>query len=674
LEHQNLSLLLNITVALLWAFGGGVLARRLGLPSLVGYLLAGVAIGPFTPGFIGDTAQIAELAEIGVVFLMFGVGLHFSLRDLWDVRKVAVSGALLQTGIATVLAFFLSRSWGWSGNAGLVLGLAVSVASTVVLLRGLMDHGLLNTPHGRVAVGWLVLEDLLTVLILVLLPPLFSTTGGNVGASITFGVLKAAAFVLLIIGVGGRLLPWILMKITFTRSRELFILSVVAIAMGTAVGSAEIFGVSLALGAFLGGVVLGRSSTSHHISAEIAPFRDVFTVLFFVSVGMLVNPGYLLSNLRHVLELTLLIMLGKGVLTILLGCVLPAPPRTMVVVAAGLSQIGEFSFLVGQAGVSLGILTQDQYSLILAGAVISIMFNPLMFRAILPVERLLRRLGFLWRLMERRVGVEPVVAGGMEGHVVIIGAGRVGGYLVSVLQQVGTPALVVESDPERMAEMNRRQIPVLYGDAANSEILDHAWLERAAALVVTVADDPVAEMVIAFARRVAPALPVVARTGTAQGVMRLSKLGAAVVINPELEGGLEVMRHTLLLLGLPAIRVQEYADQVRRDHYNVEAPTAGERKILAQMTAAVRGMEVVWRKCEATSSLAGTTLAEADLRRRFGLSVVAIIREGEIIANPDSSVLLLDGDTVGLLGTKEQVASAEGQFTPSAAGNKEGRS
>ena len=300
MEHHNLSLLLNITMALVWAFAGGVLARRLGLPAIVGYLLAGVAIGPFTPGFIGDTAQISQLAEIGVVFLMFGVGLHFSLRDLWDVRKVAVPGAIFQMITSTVLAYALARSWGWSPDAGLVLGLAASIASTVVLLRGLMDNVLLNTSYGRVAIGWLVLEDLATILILVFLPPLFSDSG-NVGLSVTWGLLKAGSFVLIILMVGPRLLPWLLMKITFTRSRELFILSVVAIAMGTAVGSAELFGVSLALGAFLGGVVLGRSSTSHHISAEIAPFRDVFTVLFFVSVGMLVNPGYLLKNMLPVL-------------------------------------------------------------------------------------------------------------------------------------------------------------------------------------------------------------------------------------------------------------------------------------------------------------------------------------------------------------------------------------
>ncbi|UFS70223.1 cation:proton antiporter [Geomonas sp. RF6] len=663
MEHHNLSLLLNITMALVWAFAGGVLARRLGLPTLVGYLLAGVAIGPFTPGFIGDTAQIGQLAEIGVVFLMFGVGLHFSLRDLWEVRKVAIPGAVIQMTGSTVLAFALALSWGWSPRAGLILGLAVSIASTVVLLRGLMDNGLLNSTHGRVAVGWLVLEDLATILILVLLPPLFSQGEGGT-ASVIWGLLKAAGFVVLILVVGRRLLPWLLMKITFTRSRELFILSVVAVALGTAVGSAEIFGVSLALGAFLGGVVLGRSSTSHHISAEIAPFRDVFTVLFFVSVGMLVNPHYLLTHIRQVLELTALIMIAKTALTLFLGFILPAPPRTMIVVAAGLSQIGEFSFIVGQAGVSLGILQQEQYSLILAGAVLSIMLNPFMFGAIGPLERGVRRVGFLWRLMARRIGAEQSPPADREGHVVIIGSGRVGGYLVYVLEHMGIPALVVENDPAKMNDLNSRGIPVLYGDAANSEILDHASLAKARALVVTVSDEAAAEIVVAFARQSAPALPVIVRGMTVKGVERLAELGATVVIHPELEGGLEIMRNTLLFLGIPAVQVQEYADEVRRDHYDLDVSTVGEQRVLAQMMAAVRGMEVVWRKVGGNSAVAGTTLAQADLRRRIGVSLIAIIRGSEIITNPDPSEVLQVGDTVGLLGTKKQVSAAEGLINP----------
>ena len=389
---HDLHLLINIAVALVTAFAGGLAARRLGLPTIVGYLLAGLAIGPFTPGFVGDVEDISQLAELGVIFLMFGVGLHFSLRDLWAVRAVAVPGAVSQILISTGLGFALTQLWGWSSSAGLVLGFAVAIASTVVLLRSLTDNGLLNTLAGQVAVGWLVLEDLATILILVLLPAL---VGGDQAASwqtVALALFKAALFVGLMLVVGARLFPWLLTRIAFTRSRELFILAVVAVAVGVALGSAELFGVSLALGAFLAGVVLGESAISHQIGAEVVPFRDVFTVVFFVSVGMLVNPVYAFANAGQVLALTALIMIGKPVFTVLMGLVLPASGRTMLVAAAGLGQIGEFSFIVGQTGVALGVLTQDQYSLILAGALISIVLNPLLFRLLPLSERALRRL------------------------------------------------------------------------------------------------------------------------------------------------------------------------------------------------------------------------------------------------------------------------------------------
>jgi monovalent cation:H+ antiporter-2, CPA2 family len=443
---HDLPLLIDIAVALVTAFAGGLLARRVGLPPIVGYLLAGMAIGPFTPGFVGDVASISQLAELGVIFLMFGVGLHFSLRDLWAVRAIAIPGALTQILIATALGFALTQVWGWSSAAGLVLGFAVSIASTVVLLRNLTDNGLLNTLHGQVAVGWVVLEDLATILILVLLPALF---GGEQGASwqtIGFALLKAALFVGLMLVVGARLLPWLLTRIAFTRSRELFILAVVAVAVGIALGSAALFGVSLALGAFLAGVVLGESDISYQIGAEVVSFRDVFTVVFFVSVGMLVNPAYLFANAGQVLALTALIVVGKPLFTVLAGLILPASGRTMLVVAAGRGQIGEFSFIVGQTGVALGVLTQDQYSLILAGALLSIVLSPLLFRLLPPSERTLQRLPALWRRLDRQGRAPQLAEPTLTDHVVIVGAGRVGEHIVTVLERLSIPRLVVEID------------------------------------------------------------------------------------------------------------------------------------------------------------------------------------------------------------------------------------
>ncbi len=452
---HEVPILVNITVALAVAFVGGFIAQRFKLPPLVGYLLAGIAIGPFTPGFVGDLSTIEQLAELGVIFLMFGVGLHFSLRDLWAVRETAIPGALLQMTITTALGILLTHLWGWSLASGVVLGLAISIASTVVLLRNLMDQGLLNTSHGQVAVGWLVLEDLATVLILVLLPALFSNTTQPLWQSAGLALLKAGAFAALMLFAGTRVIPWLLLRVAHLRSRELFTVAVVVITVGTAIGATSFFGVSLALGAFLAGVVVNESALSHQVGAEVLPFQETFSVLFFVSVGMLVNPVALWMHAREVLTLTALIVLGKFLITLLLGLLFPRPARTTLVIAAGLCQIGEFSFLLGLTGVSLKLLTQEQYSFLLAGALLSIALNPFVFRALPWIEARLRVFPAFWSLLDRHGPAQKPVAESLRDHVVVIGCGRVGQHLVDVLGQLGIPRLVVELDVGRVAELGR---------------------------------------------------------------------------------------------------------------------------------------------------------------------------------------------------------------------------
>jgi len=658
--HHEISLLANLAIALVVAFVGGLLARQIGLPTIVGYLLAGMAIGPFTPGFVGDVEDIRQLAEIGVIFLMFGVGLHFSLKDLWDVRQVALPGAMLQMVIATGLGFALSQLWGWAPLSGLMLGLSISIASTVVLLRGLMDNGLLSTTAGRIAVGWLVMEDLATVLILVMLPILFGGHNEQSLWSAILSLLKVALFVTVVLFIGRRLLPKLLDVIVATRSRELFILAAVAIALGTAFGAAAFFDVSLALGAFLAGVVLNETQFSHQIGDDVLPFRETFAVIFFVSVGMIVNPVYLWANAGQVLALTALIVLGKAFFTQLLGFVLPASGRTMLIVAAGLSQIGEFSFILGQAGVTLGLLTPEQYSLILAGSLLSIMVNPLMFRSIKTVERVMQRMSpQLWERFDQHPLQPADLALPREGHVVVVGYGRVGQHIVNVLERLGVPRLVIEIDSGRAAEFNARGIPTLFGDAANSDVLIHAGLERARALVVTLPDETATEMVVAAARKIAPNLPIIARAATTKGVGRLLNLGAHDVIHPELEGGLEVMRHTLLCLGYPATQVQGYTDAVRRDEYDTTVSSDAEHQALDQMVRAARGIEIAWRLVSEQSPIVGQTLAEANIRARTGASVIALIRNQQLIANPKSSTVFQAGDLLGLIGDREQIAAAE---------------
>jgi monovalent cation:H+ antiporter-2, CPA2 family len=656
---HEVTLLINIAVALVVAFIGGILARRIGLPTIVGYLLAGIAIGPFTPGFVGDTETISQLAELGVIFLMFGVGLHFSLKDLWRVRSIAIPGALGRMLITTLMGFGLSQWWGWTPASGLVIGLAISIASTVVLLRGLTDNGLLNTPPGQAAVGWVIVEDLATVLILVLLPSLVNTSDGFNWLQLGITLLKAAGFVILALFAGTRFIPWLLMRIAHTRSRELFILAILAITLGIALGAAELFGVSLALGAFVAGIVVSESPLSHQVGADVLPFRDAFAVLFFVSIGMLVNPSYLLNNIGEILALTALIVLGKALVTLLMGAVLPWSALTTLVLSAGLSQIGEFSFILGQEGLSLGLLERDQYSLILAGALLSITLNTPMFRLIHPMEKWLQQFPVAWRLFNRHSPLPVHEEATHTNHVVIVGYGRVGRHIVSLLQELGIPHLVVEADAQRVEELNQRGISTLFGDAANSEILTHTGLKHARALVVAGPDEASSELVVATARDLAPGLPIIARASTEDGIDRLAELGAQEIVHPELEGGLEIVRYTLLQLGFPLQEIYRYTDAVRRDHYDLTINTDEEHRLLQDLLDAAHSIEIKWFRLQPENPLIGQTLANASLRSRTGASVVAILRDGQLMANPKSITAFQAGDRIGLIGDQEEIEAAE---------------
>jgi CPA2 family monovalent cation:H+ antiporter-2 len=656
---HEVTLLINIAVALAVAFFGGVLARRIGLPTIVGYILAGIFIGPFTPGFVGDMETISQLAELGVIFLMFGVGLHFSLHDLWKVRAIAIPGALGRMAITTLLGFGLSRLFGWSIPTGIVIGLSISIASTVVLLRALMDNGLLNTQHGQAAVGWVIVEDVATVLILVLMPTLVPTSAGFNWGQLGLTLLKASAFFVVALFAGARLIPWLLLRIANTRSRELFILAILVIALGIALSAAELFGVSLALGAFVAGVVVSESPLSLQVGADVLPFREAFAVLFFVSIGMLVNPDYLLNNIGSILAITGLIVVGKALVTLLMGFVFPWPARTTLVLAVSLSQIGEFSFILGQEELGLGLLNQSQYSLILAGALLSIILNTPAFRLIDPLEKWLRRFPAVWKLLDRQGPPLPDTRKSMEEHVVIVGYGRVGRHIVSLLGEMEIPHLVVEADSHRIEELDQLGVPNLYGDAANSEVLDHAGLSHARALVVAGPDEDASTLVVTAARDLAPDLPIIARATSEEGTKRLAQLGAQHVIHPELEGGLEIMRHTLLQLGFPLQEIYRYTDAVRRDHYDMRVNTEEEHRLLHELIEAAKGIEIKWFRLSTGSLLIGQTLANANLRAKTGASVVALLREGRLVANPKSSTIFQSSDRIGLIGDREEIEAAE---------------
>ena len=659
---HNFSLLENIALALGAAFAGGLVFQRIGLPTIVGYLLAGVAIGPFTPGYIGDAQTIGELAELGIIFLMFGVGLHFSFADLWKVRDIAIIGTLGQMVTLQAMGFALAWYWGWSPLAGMMLGLAVSIASTIVMLRGFMDFGLLNTSHGRVAIGWRVMEDIATVLILLVIPNLSASKVPTDWRSVGTTLLAALGFMVFMLYAGKRFIPWLLLRVAHTRSRELFILAILAISLGIALGSSLLFGVSLALGAFVAGAVVSESPLSHRIASDLLPFREAFSVLFFVSIGMMLDPHYLLDNIKPVLILTCLVVFGKFLVAGAWVLPFPRPARTALVVAAGSSQIGEFSFILGQTGLSLGLLGKDQYSLILAAALLSIVANPLMLRAIDPMERVLRKFKPVWRWLNRYGEAHAPVDASVADHVVVVGYGRVGTHTVDVLGELKIPYLVIDSRIERIERLAKKGVPTLLGDTANSDILEHAALRRARLLVVTLPEEAATELTVAAARDIAPQLPIIARAATRNGVKRLSELGANLVIHPELEGGLQVIRHTLLHLGFPMQEVRRFAETVRKEHYDVLVKSQGEQKLLRELLDASELLDISWRKIPENCPLVGKTQAETLMRIHTGANVVAIMREGRLLLNPSMDTVFLAADRLGLLANAEQVEAVDRMY------------
>jgi len=665
--EQDVSLISTIAVGVAAALLCGYIARLVRLPTIVGYLIGGVLVGPSTPGFVADADAAFQAAELGVIFMLFGVGLHFSLSDLASVRRVAVPGAIAQMVISASLGWFVAHElWGWSTGASFVLGLAISIASTVVLLRGLGDNGLLNSSGGKVAVGWLILEDLATVAILVLLPAIVggpdTPDGAGIDvAGIAWALGKAVIFIALVLVVGVHILPWVLKLIVRTRSRELFLLAVVALAAGTAYGAYDLFGVSFALGAFLAGVVIGGTSINHQVEAEVLPFRDMFAVLFFVSVGMQVDLGVVVDELDKVLTLAGIVVAGKTVITLLLSLPLPRAGRQLAVVAAGLSQIGEFSFIVGQAGVSLDLIDSDQYALILAAAVVSIVVNPFMYGLIPAFERTLLRAPYTGSRMHAADPGSDDAAPAMTGHVVVVGYGRVGRQTVQVLRELDCDLLVVDIDGPALEVAEADGLRVLFGDASNSDILDHAGLTAARALVVTVPNQTAAELIVGAASSLAPTLAIVSRAGSLAGVRRLHDLGARHVINPELEGGLEIVRHALVELSFPVSRLQQYVDAVRRDAYQgrYDGDDADAARALDQLLAATRSVDVAWFTIPAGSALGGCTLGQSGVRSVTGASVVAILRNGTTVTNPSPDIPLEHGDVLGVIGAPNELLAVE---------------
>jgi CPA2 family monovalent cation:H+ antiporter-2 len=574
--HTNIDLILTLTGGLAAALILGYVTQRLGLSPIVGYLLAGIAVGPNTPGFVANRHLAEQLAEVGVILLMFGVGLHFHLKELLAVRRIAVPGAVVQSLLATALGTVTGGAFGWGWSAGLVYGMAISVASTVVLIRVLADAHDLHTPTGHIAVGWLVVEDLFTVIVLVLLPALFGERGaGGLPLALLLTALKIGLLVAVTFVLGGRLIPWLLGRVAATGSRELFTLTVLVVALGIAVGSARLFGVSMALGAFLAGMAVGRSDFSLRAATDALPMRDAFAVLFFVSTGMLFNPRSLLEAPWLVMVTLGIVVLGKPLAALGIVLALGYPVRVALAVAVALAQIGEFTFMLAALGRGLDVLPEPATNALVGTAIVSISLNPLLYRLVDPAEAWLARrprLG-LW-LGRPTTSPAPTSAGtptrrdterAARHRAVIVGYGPVGRTLSRLLRDNDIEPTVIEMNLEMVHRLREEGLPAVYGDAGHRDTMEAASVSRAASLLLTASSLRNAAEMIRLARELNPKVHVLVRCSYLREQAALRKAGADEVFSGEGEVALAITETVLRELGATPEQIDRERDRVRDD-------------------------------------------------------------------------------------------------------------
>lgn len=588
---ENLPLLTTIAAAFAAAWVLGLITQRIGLSPIVGYLLAGVVIGPYTPGFVGDEHLAQQLAEVGVILMMFGVGLHFHLKDLIAVKGVAIPGAIGQSLAATVVAMVAFHFFGWSWKSGMVFGMAMAVASTVVLLRVLMDKDMLNTSHGHVAVGWLIVEDIFTVLALVFVPMMAvdaalpadaaaagthaaaAATGGGGGlATIGIALAKLVALVAIVLFAGSRVVPWVLAQVAKLRSRELFTLTVLVLSIAIAVGSAVFFGASVALGAFLAGMVVAHSPTSHQAAADAMPMRDAFSVLFFVAVGMLFDPAFLLEEPWMIACALAIVLVVKPLAALIIVAVLGYPGRTALTVAIGLAQIGEFSFILGQVAFEHNLIPDEARHILVAAAMISITLNPLLFGSLDRIERWVQRRPLLWKLLnarsERRQNAinakaQPAIVAAEKPLAVIVGYGPVGRVVDALLRDAGFHTVIVEMNMHSVESLVKAGRSAIYGDATRPDILDQAGVRRAAYLVVTLPHSASRADLVQAAREINPTMNIIIRARYLAEGDALRLAGSTRTVFEEGETGIAIARQVMELRGINPATCDKMLDAIR---------------------------------------------------------------------------------------------------------------
>lgn len=636
----------DIVIIVVAALVGALIAQRLRQPLILGYIAAGIVVGPNTGGVtVGDIHEIELLAEIGIALLLFALGLEFSLSELKPVRRIALFGTPVQLIFTIIFGVLLGRWLGWPLISSIWLGALISLSSTMVTLKTLMSRGLLGTLSSRVMIGMLIVQDLAVVPMMIILPKLSSPESGL--PLLLLAAVKSAAFLALMWYLGRKLLPWLLAHVAQWNSRELFILTITAIGLGIGYATWKA-GLSFAFGAFVAGMVLSESDFGHQALSDIIPLRDIFGLLFFTSVGMLLDPAFLLANWQEILALVAAVSLCKGLIFFLLARHFGYRNIVPLAVGLGLFQIGEFAFVLAREGLASKAITQDMYSLLLAMSVLSMVLTPLAAAVTAPLYQVRKRF-----FRHEPVQTENLPAAGLKEHVVIAGGGRVGQHVAQVLTQIGIPFVLIELSHQRMLECKAAGCPVIYGDMSQPTVLKASRLKRARLLLITTPSVVTSQFIIQQAHQLRPDLHIIARANGIEQAQALYARGVYMAVLPEMEAGLEIARQALLHLEIPVTAIQQYTDAVRQELY---APLHqdGSRQLLAMLGGIKNLLEISWFEIPPGSPLLGKSIAEAAVRTKTGASIVGIIHDGAFQSNPQISCVFQAGDLVAVVGSLQE--------------------
>ena len=647
----------DIAIIVVAGLIGGLIAQQLRQPLILGYILAGVMVGPFTGGVtVSEIHDIELLAEIGVALLLFALGLEFSLKELRPVRNIALIGTPIQILLSMALGFGIGQMLGWEWYASLWFGGMIALSSTMVILKTLMSQGRLGTLSSRVMIGMLIVQDLAVVPLMIILPQLNRPGAGL--SVLGWAALKATLFLVLMILVGTRVIPRLMARIAAWNSRELFLLAITAIGLGIGYVT-YLFGLSFAFGAFVAGMVLSESDYSHQALSDIIPLRDLFGLLFFVSVGMLLDPAFLIANLGTILLVVLMIAVGKGLIFSALSSLFGYGNVVPLAVGLGLFQVGEFSFVLARVGLSTNSITNDLYALTLTTAIMTMIVTPFVSGLTAPLYAFRKR----WFKHEPLQTIN-LPKTGLYGHVVVAGGGRVGQYVAQVLQRLELAFVIIELDYRRVEQAKEASFPVIYGDAAQKIVLEAARVKDACLILVTTPAITTTQSIVDQVRLLNSAVHIVARAEDVEQMQALHEHGVYEVVQPEFEAGLEITRQTLLHLNIPATEIQKFTDAIRHELYAPLYQTHNKYQTVAQLQNAVRLLELTWLTLPPDSPLVGRTIQELKIRSQTGVSVVGVMRDGELYPNPEADYQFTIGDLVAVMGNSEQLAAFQAMVMP----------